>query len=506
MEAPDKQVCPHCDHQHRLKLDTRTQPREYLLEELHELYFRGRARHLRDDIKCFKCGRCSKMLFIRADFILRRTAEEKPRQFPSGRLPRPENLAGSATTRQKTLEQFDKSMRSNEATNQETGPVTVTRKTQIDTVISAVNALLYDDRGKLKDVDDRVLLNDRYALVKPLGSGATGIVVEAYDTIKETTVAAKFHLHTATCFGSHADEPRARVVRTYKLQQMLNSPYALKAYDIIPKPDPCFVTIEEFVHGEPLAKILDDHRELMARIRAGMGQMSEVRLLSEDEAILIGVQICSVLTQARDRAKIVHRDIKPANIMRQSDGRAVLIDFGCCFSTDANHRDLRRNKKRARDEYRSNDSFTKDQAANAQKTAAIHTRTGTTLGTLNYMSPEHAAGSQVDGRTDIYALGATLYHLVCGQPPIATHDTAELIKRLTEGIPPPLASVVAANINHRISVHFSRVLNKAMATNPGERFQKPEEFSAALERCHSNFEKPQAPEERKGWFSGLFGT
>ncbi|MCK6459739.1 MAG: serine/threonine protein kinase, partial [Planctomycetes bacterium] len=130
---------------------------------------------------------------------------------------------------------------------------------------------------------------------------------------------------------------------------------------------------------------------------------------------------------------IVHRDVKPANIMADAKGRMVLADFGLARSAGA----------------------------------ATLTRTGEALGTPLFMSPEQLLGdrARVDGRTDVYGLGATLYDLLAGRPLFDARDWPELVRAILEERPKPLHEVAPG-----IPVELSRIVMKALEKQPEDRY------------------------------------
>jgi tRNA A-37 threonylcarbamoyl transferase component Bud32 len=158
-------------------------------------------------------------------------------------------------------------------------------------------------------------------------------------------------------------------------------------------------------------------------------------------AISITCQLADALHHAHQRG-LIHRDVKPNNILISRDGRPLLTDFGI---------------------------------AKALHESAGLTRTGTSIGTPEYMAPEQIQGQKVDGRTDIYALGIVLYEMLVGWAPFsATTPVAALYKQVNEP-PPPLRQ---ANIN--VPDWLEAVVTKALAKSPQDRYQQASDFDEAL--------------------------
>jgi serine/threonine protein kinase len=147
------------------------------------------------------------------------------------------------------------------------------------------------------------------------------------------------------------------------------------------------------------------------------------------------------------RHGIVHRDMKPENVLISDEGDVKVTDFGIARLMDAPE-------------------------------GSTHTRTGTTVGTPQYMSPEQVASSRVDGRSDIYSAGIMLYELVCGRPPFVTGEDDgpfTLMAKHVQSPPAPPTMLVPG-----LDQGLEEVMLKALAKRPDDRFQTGEEFGRAL--------------------------
>ena len=165
--------------------------------------------------------------------------------------------------------------------------------------------------------------------------------------------------------------------------------------------------------------------------------------LDAETAVSIAAQVADALDYAHSQS-LIHRDVKPANVLLTGEGRPLLTDFGIARALDASTR---------------------------------LTRTGTQIGTPEYMAPEQAQGEQVDGRTDIYALGIVLYEMLTGWAPFsASTPMATLYKQVNAPLP-PLRQTKA-----EVPTWLESVVKKSLAKRPQDRFQRASEFAAALRR------------------------
>jgi len=199
-----------------------------------------------------------------------------------------------------------------------------------------------------------------YRIVEAVGRGGMGVVYKAEDTRLKRTVALKFLPPELT----RDPEAKERFVHEAQAASALQHNNICVVHDIDETDDGQMFISMEYLEGETLKK------------RIGRGP------LKIEEAIDIAIQIARGLTKAHEHG-IIHRDIKPANIMVTTDGVAKIVDFGLAKLSGW----------------------------------TILTKTGSTLGTAAYMSPEQARGEALDHRTDIWSLGVVLYEMLIGKRP-----------------------------------------------------------------------------------------
>ena len=268
----------------------------------------------------------------------------------------------------------------------------------------------------------------QYRIGELLGRGGMGEVYAAEDTRLGRRVAIKL---LPAAFGGDEDRLR-RFMLEARAASALNHPSILTIHDI------------DDVDGTPLlVSELVDGVTLRERLRTGV--------LSLSDSLDIAGQIASALAAAHN-AGIVHRDVKPENIMLREDGLAKLLDFGLAkLALDAD---------------------SPGSSADTQ-TALAHTTPGVVMGTTRYLSPEQARGLPVDGRSDIFSLGAVLYEMVTARPAFEGQTPTDVILAVLqhpvepiEGAPPEL----------------DRILQKALDKERGERYQTAKDLVVDLRR------------------------
>ena len=264
-----------------------------------------------------------------------------------------------------------------------------------------------------------------YKIIEKLGEGGMGVVYKAEDTKLDRTVALKFL--TQQAIGS--DEEKPRFVHEAKAAAALSHPNICTVHEIDESEGHTFIAME-CVEGQTLK----------SRIESGP--------LKLKEAVDIAIQVAEGLQEAHEKG-VVHRDIKPANVMVTSKDQAKIMDFGL---------------------------------AKAPGRTKL-TKTGMTLGTAAYMSPEQARGGEIDSRTDIWSLGAVLYEMVTGQGPFkGDYEQAVMYSILNES-PEPLTALRTG-----VPMDLERIVNKALAKRPDERYQHMGEILVDLRLVRKTLE------------------
>jgi len=259
---------------------------------------------------------------------------------------------------------------------------------------------------------------ERYAIEKELGRGTMGVVLLALDKTLERKVAIK-ELPPSIAGN---EELLKRFRREAKLLARMNHPSIVQVYDFVELSGSAWIVME-FVEG----------RELEAAIAGGTP-------VEPFEAARLAVQMAEALSYAHKQG-ILHRDLKPANIIVDRQGRAKIMDFGVA----------------------------------RLMLAGEQTEAGTILGSPAFMSPEQAMGSEVDERTDIYSLGATLYMLLTAKQPF-TGSAVEVLGQVLHSEPEGLEE---KGLN--IPVGLAKLIKSMMSKNPEDRPSSMEAVKAAFE-------------------------
>ncbi|HMG57324.1 MAG TPA: protein kinase [Kofleriaceae bacterium] len=265
---------------------------------------------------------------------------------------------------------------------------------------------------------------DKYELLERVGQGGMAIVYRGIDRQLKRVVAIKvLHKHLADY-----QEARDRFEREAQAVAKLRHENILEIFDYsgadAAEAAGSSYIVTEFIDGKTLKQQVTDRPITYPEIGA-----------------MIILQVCRALGHAH-AAGILHRDVKPENIMIRNDGVVKLMDFGISHMVDLERL----------------------------------TVTGQLLGSPAYMAPEHVEGRPLDFRTDVFAVGIVLYQLTVGKLPFEGKNPHEVLKRIAE-----CRFVDPRQANPRIGNRLGRIILRAMAAQPGDRFPAVGEMVLALE-------------------------
>jgi eukaryotic-like serine/threonine-protein kinase len=265
----------------------------------------------------------------------------------------------------------------------------------------------------------------RYEILQELGRGAMGVVYKARDPLIDRMVAIKSIDLDVSLEESAAFEHR--FFREAKSAGRLNHINIVTIHDVGRSGDNAYIAME-FLEGRSLREIID----------SGV-------VLPQEQIADIAAQVAEGLACAHING-VVHRDIKPANIMLLDSGIVKITDFGIAL------------------------------VPRGARTV------GGVFGSPKYISPEQVMGKEADGRSDIFALGAVLYELLTGSPAFTASDLDAILSQVVNDSPPP-----PSTRNRNIGVGFDRIVAKAMAKNPDDRYVSADAMAWEL-RNYRNLE------------------
>ncbi|MGB2981907.1 MAG: serine/threonine-protein kinase, partial [Candidatus Zixiibacteriota bacterium] len=256
-----------------------------------------------------------------------------------------------------------------------------------------------------------------YEIIGKIGEGGMGVVYKAQDTKLGRTVALKFLPPQLICDA----EAKVRFEHEAKAASALNQNNITTVHDIDEVKGQCFICME-YIEGKSVKELIRD------------------QTLSVKDVVDIAIQIGEGLNAAHKK-DIVHRDVKSDNIMLTDEGVVKIMDFGLA----------------------------------KLKGVTKLTKTGTTMGTLQYMSPEQAQGMEVDQRSDIFSFGVILYEMIGGQLPFKGEHEAAVIHSIVNETPEPLARYKA-----NVPDGLQRIVDKALQKDVSTRYQSAAEVVADL--------------------------
>jgi serine/threonine protein kinase len=279
-----------------------------------------------------------------------------------------------------------------------------------------------DDKTQEVTVLSKGMLINHYRIIEKIGSGGMGEVYLAEDSKLNRKVALKF-LSPHLC----QDEAcRQRFEREAQAAAKLDHPNIVMVHEVGEFQGRPFFAMQH-IEGQSLKDHASHHELLIPQV------------------LEIGIQIAEGLQAAHEKG-VTHRDIKPANVLIDSHGRARILDFGLASVAGVDHL----------------------------------TMTGSTLGTIGYMSPEQVRGEQVDHRTDIFSLGVVLYELIAGRQPFRGDNDTATSRNIIDQKPEPLA-----RYKSEVSTELQRIIGKSLSKDKSTRYQHADELAADMKQLLS---------------------
>ena len=270
----------------------------------------------------------------------------------------------------------------------------------------------------------------RYQIEKELGKGAMGVVYLGKDPKISRVVAIKTMALAQEFEPDELEDVKARFFREAETAGRLNHPNIVTMYDAGEEHDLAYIAME-FLKGKDLVSY------------------------TKPDALLPLPQVLSIMARVADALgyahglNVVHRDIKPANIMYDTESDAVKVtDFGIARITDSSK-----------------------------------TKTGMVLGTPSYMSPEQLSGAKIEGHSDLFSLGVSLYQMACGKLPFEGDSMAQLMFRIANEPPKDILSIKAD-----IPPCVVAIINKALAKKVEERYESGAAMADAIRQCASSLQ------------------
>lgn len=281
-----------------------------------------------------------------------------------------------------------------------------------------------------------------YRVLGQIGEGGMGVVYVAEDSRFGRRVAIKIP-HA----GRDESHYRSRFLREARAVSRLNHRNIAAVYDMGETDDGRPYIVMELVSGQTLGDVL-----------AGPG-------LSVARSVEVIREVAEALAEAHSH-NIIHRDVKPSNVIIGDKGDVKVLDFGLAKQLEEDG-----SKSRALSE---------------------HTRSDVVIGTPLYLSPEQARGAKVDPRSDLFALGALLYECVSGRPAFSGANVIEIGAQVLHFDPPP-----ASRSNPRVTAELDRLIKRALAKKPEDRFQTAKEFAEELARVRARIPDSDSTRTRR---------
>jgi len=265
----------------------------------------------------------------------------------------------------------------------------------------------------------------RYQVEKELGKGAMGVVYLGKDPKIGRVVAIKTMALSQEFDADELQDVKDRFFREAETAGRLNHPHIVTIFDAGEEHDLAYIAME-FLKGKDLAPFIKPDN-----------------LLPLPKVMSIIARVAEALAYAHNN-NVVHRDIKPANIMYELESDTVKVtDFGIARITDSSK-----------------------------------TKTGMVLGTPSYMSPEQLSGKKIQGSSDLFSLGVTLYQMSCGHLPFKGDSMAQLMFKIANE---PHVDILT--LSPALPPCLVDIINKALAKQPEDRYRTGNEFAQAIRAC-----------------------
>jgi serine/threonine protein kinase len=287
-----------------------------------------------------------------------------------------------------------------------------------------------------------------YRLEAELGRGSMGVVYRATHTGQQRPYAVKVLLDALASDTSFV----TRFKREANIAATLRHPNIVRVFDAGIQGAQIFFAME-YVEGVTAGRLLKQRKQLTA-----------------PQVVEVAIQASDALAYAHAEGHVVHRDIKPENLMVDRWWRTKVLDFGLA------------------------------------RVEGLHsiTSAGTVVGSLYYVSPEQLRGQKIDGRTDVYGLGVSMYEMLSGQRPHRGQTFSELSGSILSGSYAPLREVLPG-----VAPHLERIVARAMAREVADRYESAAEMwrdlrafqasSTALDGAHEAARPPETSQmERTG--------
>ncbi len=316
-------------------------------------------------------------------------------------------------------------------------------RSEVESLISSLESSGDFIEGSAADVAASLLASEtlrgkqvaQFQVGDTLGRGGMGEVYAATDRMGRQ-VALKVLAPRLVQDRQHV----TRFLQEARAVLALNHPNIVTVYDI-GEADGVYYIASELIEGETLRTVLSRGRLELA------------------QCVDIAIQACAALVAAHDKG-VVHRDIKPENVMLRGDGYVKVLDFGIAKLTE---------------------QFGGPGRPGAA--ASLETVAGLIVGTTPYMSPEQARGAAVDARTDVWSCGVLLYEMITGEIPFAGGSTTDVLARILEREPAPLASLVESTPEE-----LQRIVTRALMKDPDRRYPAMAEMLADLRALRQELE------------------